>query len=118
MKKTKLTLQEKKIEKGLLNGTYRPVSKKAFKSISTSISRNKAKKKIVYTDEPMEIGKVVEDLLPPPEMLIMKEDDVRVTINLSKKTIAYFKKSAKNQHVNYQAMIGKVLDKYVTQHAK
>lgn len=75
------------------------------------------KKKIVYTDEQIE-GKKIKDFLPPPEMLVMKEDNARVTIVLSKNSIGQFKKWAKEQHVHYQTMIRKVLDHYIAQHAK
>jgi len=75
------------------------------------------KRKIVFTDESI-TGKRVEDFLPPPEMLVMKEDNTRITITLSKNSIEHFKKWANAQHVHYQTMIRKVLDRYVTQHAK
>jgi hypothetical protein len=42
------------------------------------------KKKIKYADEPMGKLKVVDDFLPPPEQLVLKEDYVKVTIALKK----------------------------------
>ena len=70
------------------------------------------KKKIKYSDEPMEF-KVVDDFLPPPHKLVPLEDNARVTITLSKTSIDFFKQQAKSAHTHYQTMIRKVLDYYV-----
>jgi len=75
------------------------------------------KKKIQYTNEPVN-GKRVKDFIPSPENLVFKEDNVRVTITLSKRSIAYFKKWANAQHAHYQTMMRKVLDTYAMHHAK
>jgi len=73
------------------------------------------KKKIIYTDEPME-GVVVEDFLPPPEKLILKEEKVKVTISLSKHSVEFFKKRSKKLNTHYQKMIRRVLDIYVSRY--
>jgi len=70
------------------------------------------KKKIKYTDEPMKF-KAIDDFLPSPEKLALKEENVKVTITLSKVSIEFFKKYAKKTHGHYQAMIRRVLDHYV-----
>ena len=70
------------------------------------------KKKIKYTDESMNF-KVIEDFLPSPEKFAMKEENVKVTITLSKTSIEFFKKYAKKSHGHYQAMIRRILDRYV-----
>lgn len=70
------------------------------------------KKRIKYADEPMNF-EVVDDFLPPPERLVLKEEKVKVTISLSKASIDFFKKWAKEQHSHYQAMIRRVLDYYI-----
>lgn len=41
MKTPKLTIQERQIEKELLEGTYEPVSDSEFKSIADAISKRK-----------------------------------------------------------------------------
>jgi predicted DNA binding CopG/RHH family protein len=69
------------------------------------------KKKIRYTDEPLEM-EVVKDFLPPPEKLVRKEETVKVTIGLSKPSVEFFKKMAKKQRTHYQKMIRRVLDLY------
>lgn len=70
------------------------------------------KKKIKYTNEPMEF-KIVSDFLPPPEKLSLKEENIKVTIILSKSSLEFFKKWAERQQGHYQSMIRKVLDHYV-----
>ena len=75
-------------------------------------------KKTKYYDAPPEIAKALQeaepinDFLPPPEQLILKEDIRKVTIGLSTKSLSFFKKAAKDLHVPYQQMIRKVLDSY------
>lgn len=75
------------------------------------------KKKTTYKDEPIEL-EVIDNFLPPPEQLLVKEESVKVTIALSKQSIAFFKKHAKKQHFPYQKMIRKVLDSYVAKYQK
>ena len=71
------------------------------------------KEKIRYTDEPMEIGRVLPNFLPPPERLVFKEDSVKVTISLSSKSVHFFKTEAAKRGVQYQRMIRRLLDAYV-----
>jgi predicted DNA binding CopG/RHH family protein len=56
--------------------------------------------------------KVIENFLPPPDQLILKEDGVKVTISLSKKSVDFFKAHAKKSKIPYQRMIRRVLDEY------
>jgi predicted DNA binding CopG/RHH family protein len=65
-----------------------------------------------YTSEPIGKVKVVKDFLPSPNELVLKEDAIRVTLMLSKKSINYFKQEAEKQHAHYQSMIRALLDKY------
>jgi len=71
------------------------------------------RKKIKYTDEPMENVQVVTDFLPSPEELAFKEETVKVTISLSKESIEFFKKVARDNCTQYQKMIRRLLDEYV-----
>jgi predicted DNA binding CopG/RHH family protein len=73
------------------------------------------KKKIRYTDEPLEI-EVIEDFLPPPEKLVLKEDTVKVTISLSRSSVEFFKNKATEQHTHYQKMIRRLLDLYASRY--
>ena len=74
------------------------------------------KKKIKYTDEPLGDVKVMDDFLPSPQELAFKEDQVKVTIGLTKSTIDFFKLEAKKHHTQYQKMIRRLLDLYVARH--
>jgi len=76
------------------------------------------KTKIKYTDEPMGDLKIIDDFLPPPDQLAFKEDNIKVTITLSKASVDFFKSEAKKHHVQYQKMIRRLLDLYTIQHQK
>lgn len=76
------------------------------------------KTKIKYTDEPLGELQVVKDLLPPPDKLILKEENVKVTIALKKDSIDFFKREAKKHHTSYQKMIRQVIDWYATHYKK
>ena len=71
---------------------------------------------IRYTNEPIGDVKVIRDFLPPPEELAFKEEQVKVTISLSKSSVDFFRKEAKRHHTQYQKMIRRLLDLYVAQH--
>ena len=77
-------------------------------------------KKIIndYTNEPIGKIKIIDDFLPPPERLVFKEDNVKVTLSLSKNSVNYFKSIAKKYHTQYQKMIRRLLDLYVSHHNK
>jgi predicted DNA binding CopG/RHH family protein len=69
-----------------------------------------------YTDEPIGPIRIIENFLPPPDQLILKEDGVKVTISLSKRSVDFFKKHAKKSKVPYQRMIRRVLDEYANRY--
>jgi predicted DNA binding CopG/RHH family protein len=71
------------------------------------------KKKIVYTDEPMGDVEVVADFLPSPAELAFREDGVKVTLALSKRSVEFFKSEASKHQTQYQRMIRRLLDSYV-----
>jgi len=58
--------------------------------------------------------RVINDFLPPPSELVLKEDTVKVTLGLSRKSVDFFKKQAKKHDTKYQKMIRRLLDLYVT----
>jgi predicted DNA binding CopG/RHH family protein len=74
------------------------------------------KKRVKYTDEPLGNLRVVEDFLPPPEKLVFKEENVKVTLSLSKASLEFFKKTAAAHHTQYQKMIRRLLDLYAARH--
>jgi len=61
-----------------------------------------------------EIGRVriVEDFLPSPDRLVLREDNVKVTLSLSQRSVAFFKRGARQRRVPYQRMIRALVDAY------
>lgn len=77
-----------------------------------TVKADSSKTKIRYSDEPIE-AKVIRDFLPPPEALAYREEGVKVTIALSKKSVDFFKSQAEKHQTQYQRMIRKLIDSYV-----
>jgi len=71
------------------------------------------KEKTRYTDEPMKVGRLLRDFLPPPEKLVLQDKSVKVTISLSARSVHFFKAEAAKVEGQYQRMIRSVLDAYV-----
>ena len=78
--------------------------------------RNDMKKKINYTDEPIELGATVKDFLPSPSELALRERTVRITLNLSEESVKFFKEEADREGIPYQKLIRKVIDLYAQHH--
>jgi hypothetical protein len=71
------------------------------------------KKTIKYTEgEIGRIGPVMKDFLPPPDQLVLRESNVKVTLSLSQKSVDFFKREAKKSRVPYQRMIRALVDAY------
>ena len=81
-------------------------------------------KKMTYSEAPNELGEIlatgkkVVDLLPPPEQLVRRTPKVKVTITHNTRSVEFFKKFAKTNHVKYQTMINEVLDQYVNKYSE
>ena len=76
------------------------------------------KEKIKYSDEKIGKVEVVKDFLPKPEDLIFKEDTVKVTLNLSKSSVEYFKRIARKHGSQYQKIIRNLLDSYTSHYSE
>jgi predicted DNA binding CopG/RHH family protein len=74
-------------------------------------------KKISYEDEPVGNVTRVLDFLPPPSQLVPKEETVKVTLILSKKSIDFFKNEAQKNNVSYQQMLRYLVDSYVQRYS-
>jgi len=74
------------------------------------------KSKIQYSDEPMGDVRAVKDFLPTPEELALKDETVKITIALTRRSVDFFKKEAELHHTQYQRMIRTLLDEYVSHH--
>jgi len=66
-----------------------------------------------------EIGRlrVIEDFLPPPAELVPREDNVKVTLSLSRRSLDFFKREARKRRVPYQRMIRALVDTYAERRA-
>ena len=74
--------------------------------------------KIRYTDEPLGKLRVVPDFLPAPEDLVLREEGVKVTLALSKRSVEFFKREAAKHNTQYQRMIRRLLDAYAEHHGQ
>jgi predicted DNA binding CopG/RHH family protein len=74
--------------------------------------------KIRYTDEPMGELRIIKDFLPPPDRLVLKEENVKITIALKKSSVEFFKKEAQKHRTSYQKMIRQLVDWYASQYRK
>jgi predicted DNA binding CopG/RHH family protein len=72
------------------------------------------KRKPKYTNEPIGKFKIVEDFLPKPKDLVLKEETTKVTISLTKSSVEFFKNEAEKYHTNYQTMIRALVDQYAS----
>ena len=72
--------------------------------------------KIKYTDEPLGKLRVVPNFLPAPEDLVFREEGVKVTLALSKRSVEFFKREAAKHNTQYQRMIRRLLDAYAEHH--
>ena len=61
---------------------------------------------------------VVKDFLPKPSELVLRDENVKVTLNLSRSSVDFFKREAKKQSVSYQRMIRSLVDGYAERVSK
>jgi predicted DNA binding CopG/RHH family protein len=76
------------------------------------------KNKIKYTDESLGAVRVVKDFLPSPAQLALRDEKVKITLSLSRASLAFFKAEAQKHNTAYQRMVRNLLDAYVLQHMK
>jgi len=74
--------------------------------------------KIKYTNEPLGKLEVVSDFLPRPEDLVFRDEGVKVTLALSKRSVEFFKSEAQKHNTQYQRMIRRLLDAYAEHHSR
>jgi predicted DNA binding CopG/RHH family protein len=66
-----------------------------------------------------EIGRVrvIKDFLPSPDDLVPREDNVKITLSLSRRSLDFFKREARKRRVPYQRMIRALVDTYAERQA-
>ncbi len=75
------------------------------------------KKKIKWVDEFEGLDKnseikIIHDFLPSPQELAGKAETVRVTLELNRKDVEFFRKQAKKLGAPYQRMIRNLVSRY------
>ena len=75
-------------------------------------------KAVGYTTGEIGSLRLIENFLPPPEALVLREDTVKVTLSLSRRSVDFFKRAAKSRRVPYQRMIRALVDAYAERQEK
>jgi predicted DNA binding CopG/RHH family protein len=75
-------------------------------------------KKMHDENEPFGTVERVVDFLPSPSQLVPRDDNVKVTLSLSRESVDFFKQVAKQNSVPYQRMIRNLIDQYTQQHRR
>ena len=75
-------------------------------------------REIRCTDEPLGNLRVVADFLPRPEEFVFRDEGVKVTIALSKRSVDFFKGEARKRNTQYQRVIRRLLDAYTEHHSR
>ena len=75
-------------------------------------------KTVKYTAGEIGRVRVVDDFLPPPDALVARDDNVKVTLGLSRRSVEFFKRAAKARRVPYQRMIRALVDAYAERQRK
>ena len=70
------------------------------------------KKTVRYTEGEIGKARVVKDFLPSPDKLVLREENVKVTLSLSRRSVDFFKREAGKRRVPYQRMIRALVDAY------
>jgi uncharacterized DUF497 family protein len=103
------------VDEGILTVRL-PIAPRSFESsarVTGGKERPSMNAKIKYTDEPLGTPQIIPDFLPSPSEMAFREEGVKVTLALSKKSLEFIKSEAARHQTHYQRMIRKLLDAYV-----
>ena len=73
-------------------------------------------RKTIYTNVRLGRLEIVPDFLPAPAELACRDESIKVTLVLSRKSVEFFKAEAARHGTQYQRMIRRLLDAYVDAH--
>ena len=76
------------------------------------------KAKTRYTEGPIGELRIIKDFLPSPDQLVLKEENVKITLSLKKSGVAFCKEQARKHKTSYQKMIREVVDWYASHYQK
>ena len=74
--------------------------------------------KVRYTKAPADMARAleaavsIEDFLPSPDQLVLRQDKEKITISLDKRNVDLFRHYAKKHNAKYQTMMNDVLGEY------
>jgi predicted DNA binding CopG/RHH family protein len=74
-------------------------------------------KTVRYTTGEIGRVRVIDDFLPSPADLVPREENVKVTLSLSRRSVDFFKREARKRRVPYQRMIRALVDTYTERQA-
>ena len=70
------------------------------------------KRMVRYTEGEIGRFRVIKNFLPPPDRLVLRESNVKVTLSLSQRSVDFFKREGAKRRVPYQRMIRALVDAY------
>ena len=70
-----------------------------------------------HEDMPSDQARVIEDYLPPPEVLLPPGSKLKITIELDAESVDFFRKQAHLHGGKYQRMMREVLRRYALHHS-
>lgn len=73
---------------------------------------------VKYTAENIGNIEIIKDFLPSPEKLVLKDSTIKITLNLSKSSVEFFKELAEKHGSQYQKVIRSLLDSYTSNYVK
>jgi len=76
------------------------------------------RKKIRYSKGEIGEFEIINDFLPAPKNLVLKNDSIKITISLSKDSVQFFKSEASKHNVPYQRIVKTLLDRYANHYKK
>jgi predicted DNA binding CopG/RHH family protein len=83
----------------------------------TNSGNSVSNRTVKYIDGEISRLRVIEDFLPRPDDLVPREDNVKVTLSLSRRSFDFFKREAKKRRVPYQRVIRALVDTYAERQA-
>jgi predicted DNA binding CopG/RHH family protein len=118
-KKSNKNIKNPKPPKGMVSKKIKSTDSKLVKDSHVVYRSNKkSAKSPLYTNTSIGKIEIIKDFLPAPEELILKDSTLKVTLNLSKSSIIFFKGLAEEHGSQYQKIIRIILDSYSSNYSK
>jgi len=105
---------KKKINLNNVKGKMKSQRLKNKRQFSKVVKENSVR----YTAENLGKIEIIKDFLPSPEELVLKDSTIKITLNLSKSSVEFFKDLAEKHGSQYQKVIRSLLDSYTSNYVK